>query len=66
MSKWIIQSDPARLITDNYLVSQSNMTHLLVSQKNLNPARPTTDWWVKQVVSRVHLIKKNIIYLFIF
>jgi len=50
----------------NDLVSQPNSTHFLASQKHSNPARPTTGWRIKRVGSRVHLIKKNIIFLFFF
>ena len=40
------------------LVSQSNPAHLLTSQTNSNPTRPTAGWWIKRVGSRAHLIKK--------
>jgi len=46
------------------LVSQPNPPHLLVSQKNSNPTRPTMGWRVKQVGSQVHLIKKEYNFLY--
>jgi len=49
----------------DHLVSQPNPAHLLASKKNSNPIWPTTGWWVKQVSSRAHLIKK-IQFFFIF
>jgi len=63
LSKRVTRLDPPRV---NDLVHQLNLPHFLASQKNLNPTRPTTDWWVKRVGSRVHLIKKNVIFLFFF
>jgi len=53
--------DPSRI---DDLVSQPNPVHFSASQKNSNSARPTTGWQVKQVGSRVHLIRKNIIIFF--
>jgi len=62
MSKRVTRLDPSRV---NDLVSQPNSTHFLASQKNSNPARPTTGWQVKRVDSRVHLIKKNYFFIFL-
>ena len=50
----------------DHLVSQLNPTHLLASQKNSNPTRLTTGWWVKRVGSWVDLIKKIQIFKFFF
>ena len=51
--------NPTQPGSTDHLVSQPNQAHLLASQKNLNLAWSTTGWWVKQVGSRVHLIKKK-------
>jgi len=48
--------DPPRV---SHLVSQPNPAPLLASQKNMNSAWPTMGWWVKQVCSLAHLIKKE-------
>jgi len=61
LSKWVIRLDQSWV---DDLVSQLNLSHFLASQKNLNPARSITSWRVKWVGSRVHLIKKKIIFLF--
>jgi len=61
LSKRVTQPGPPWV---GHLVSQPNPTHLLVSQNNSNPARPTMGWWVKWVGSLVHLIKKNTIFFY--
>jgi len=43
----------------SHSVSQPNPAHLFASQENVNPARPTTGWWIKQVGS---LILKKVIF----
>jgi len=50
------------MLSTTKLVKETLMKSRAV--KTGNPVRPTTGWRVKRVGLRVHLMKKNIIFLF--
>jgi len=64
LSKRVTWSVPARPTTGWSFSESTQPDSLIRSQKNSNPACPTTVWWVKRVGSHIQLIKKNTIFYF--